>query len=99
MGSVIRVSFILRSKRNTPRPRYGILALYGHRLTFDLSPGWTRAEVVMASDEDRKFMARAIELSRKAGIVDRTGNCFGCVIVKDGGIVGEGYNQVSHPLI
>lgn len=40
------------------------------------------------------FMKRAIELSRKASIVDKTGGVFGAVIVKDGKIIAEGYNQV-----
>eukprot|EP00884_Botryococcus_braunii_P006856 jgi/Botrbrau1/16171/Bobra.0272s0006.1 len=48
----------------------------------------------MATQRDKEFMRRAIELSRKAGILDRVGNCFGCVIVKDDEIVSEGYNQV-----
>lgn len=47
----------------------------------------------MAHDHE-EFMRRAIELSRKASILDKTGGVFGCVIVKDGKIVGEGYNQV-----
>lgn len=49
----------------------------------------------MGNKQDEDFMRRAIELSRKARIVDRVGNCFGCVIVKDGEIVSEGYNQVG----
>ncbi|KAF8062743.1 guaD [Scenedesmus sp. PABB004] len=40
------------------------------------------------------FMERAIYLSRKAGVEKQSGGCFGCVIVKDGKIVGEGYNNV-----
>lgn len=40
------------------------------------------------------FMQRAIELSRKASIVDKTGGVFGAVVVKDGKIIAEGYNQV-----
>lgn len=40
------------------------------------------------------FMRRAIELSRRASIIDKTGGVFGAVIVKDGKIIGEGYNQV-----
>ena len=40
------------------------------------------------------YMKRAIELSRKASITDKTGGVFGAVIVKDGQIIGEGYNQV-----
>lgn len=40
------------------------------------------------------FMRRAIELSRKASILEKTGGVFGAVIVKDGRIIAEGYNQV-----
>jgi len=42
-----------------------------------------------------EFMKRAIELSRKASIIDKTGGVFGAVIVKDGNIIAEGYNQVK----
>ena len=38
-------------------------------------------------------MRRAIELAR-AGSAAGHGGPFGCVVVKDGAIVGEGYNQV-----
>lgn len=41
-----------------------------------------------------QFMKRAIELSRKASIEEKTGGVFGAVIVKDGKIIAEGYNQV-----
>lgn len=41
-----------------------------------------------------EFMKRAIELSRKASIIDKTGGAFGSVVVKDNKIIGEGYNQV-----
>lgn len=46
--------------------------------------------------EDKRhiFMARAIELSRKGSMVEKTGGVFGAVVVKDGVIIGEGYNQV-----
>lgn len=40
------------------------------------------------------FMRRAIELSRRASIVEKTGGVFGAVVVKDGNIISEGYNQV-----
>ena len=40
------------------------------------------------------FMKRAIELSEKAAFIEKTGGAFGCVIVKDGEIISEGYNQV-----
>ena len=41
-----------------------------------------------------KFMKRAIELSRKASIIEKSGGVFGAVIVKEGTIIAEGYNQV-----
>lgn len=44
--------------------------------------------------ELNKFMLRAIELS-KASVYSGKGGPFGCVIVKDGKIVGEGNNQVT----
>lgn len=43
---------------------------------------------------EEKFLERAIELS-KEGMQSGTGGPFGCVIVKDGRIVGEGCNQVT----
>lgn len=42
---------------------------------------------------ERKFLERAITLSRQ-GMLNRKGGPFGCVIVKDGKIVGEGCNKV-----
>lgn len=48
----------------------------------------------MDKNFDEKFMKRAIELSRRASMVEKTGGVFGAVIVKDGKIIGEGYNQV-----
>ena len=48
----------------------------------------------MGDENHDKFMARAIELSRKAAIVESTGGAFGTVIVKDGEIIGEGRNCV-----
>jgi tRNA(Arg) A34 adenosine deaminase TadA len=45
---------------------------------------------------DRAHMLRAIELSRTAGLKDRTGKCFGAVIVDpQGRVVGEGRNEVG----
>jgi guanine deaminase len=43
---------------------------------------------------EQKFLERAIELSRE-GMQLGKGGPFGCVIVKDGKIIGEGYNQVA----
>jgi len=39
-------------------------------------------------------MRKAIELARKTALENKTGGPFGCVIVKDGEIVGEGANTV-----
>lgn len=47
------------------------------------------------AQKHKEFMQRAIALSRKASLEDKTGGVFGAVIVKDGKIIAEGYNQVS----
>jgi tRNA(Arg) A34 adenosine deaminase TadA len=49
----------------------------------------------MKHEFNPEFMKRAIALSRKASIEDKTGGVFGAVIVKDGKIIAEGYNQVK----
>lgn len=46
------------------------------------------------TEKDEFFMRRAIELAQ-IGIDAGAGGPFGAVIVKDGEIVGEGYNQVT----
>lgn len=46
------------------------------------------------TEDDKKFMLRAIELAQ-SGVDSNQGGPFGCVIVKDGKIVGEGCNQVT----
>lgn len=46
------------------------------------------------NDIDRQFMMRAVELAR-LGMESNDGGPFGCVVVKDGKIVGEGNNQVT----
>ena len=46
------------------------------------------------TDREKKFLERAIELSRQ-GMESGSGGPFGCVIVKDGEIVGEGSNMVT----
>ena len=48
----------------------------------------------MTTDQDRIFMLRAIELARM-GIEMNLGGPFGCVVVRDGEIVGEGNNRVT----
>ena len=42
---------------------------------------------------EKRFLERAIELSRQ-GMQKGDGGPFGCVIVKDGEIIGEGVNEV-----
>ena len=46
------------------------------------------------TDHDKQFMQRAIELAR-AGMDNNDGGPFGCVVVKDGRVVGEGNNRVT----
>jgi tRNA(Arg) A34 adenosine deaminase TadA len=46
------------------------------------------------TEADRKFMARAIELAR-LGVEANDGGPFGCVVVKDGKVIGEGNNRVT----
>lgn len=48
----------------------------------------------MTHHPQEKFMKRAIELSRLAGIEKKTGGVFGAVIVKGDEIIAEGYNRV-----
>lgn len=49
----------------------------------------------MGKDEDhKKFMQKAIDLSERASLIEKSGGVFGAVIVKDGKIISEGYNQV-----
>lgn len=44
--------------------------------------------------DDVSFMQRAFELARK-GMDSNAGGPFGCVIVKEGRVVGEGWNRVT----
>jgi guanine deaminase len=48
----------------------------------------------MLTKEERIFLERAIELSRE-GMENGHGGPFGCVVVKDNVIVGEGNNRVT----
>lgn len=47
----------------------------------------------MLTEQEQFFLEKAIALSQ-TGMENREGGPFGCVIVKDGIIVGEGNNQV-----
>ncbi|HTK25381.1 MAG TPA: nucleoside deaminase [Pyrinomonadaceae bacterium] len=46
------------------------------------------------NETDKKFMQRAIELAER-GMDANSGGPFGCVIAKDGEIIGEGCNRVT----
>lgn len=49
----------------------------------------------MATELDKKFIRRAIELARKTALVDKAGGVFGAVVVdQNGEIIGEGSNRV-----
>jgi guanine deaminase len=48
----------------------------------------------MLDKKEMQYLERAIALSKK-GMESGEGGPFGCVIVKDGEIVGEGCNQVT----
>ena len=48
----------------------------------------------MLTERERKFLERAIELARE-GMINGRGGPFGCVIVRNDQIVGEGYNMVA----
>lgn len=44
-------------------------------------------------EQDNMYMARAFELARKGRFTTSPNPNVGCVIVRDGTIVGEGYHQ------
>jgi guanine deaminase len=46
------------------------------------------------SEQHEQFMRRAIELAQ-LGVEANAGGPFGCVVVRDGKIVGEGCNEVT----
>lgn len=51
-----------------------------------------------STSEDTYYMLRAIELAKKGQYTTRPNPCVGCVIVKDGKIIGEGYHyQAGQP--
>ena len=45
-------------------------------------------------DEDERWMCRALELARQ-GEADPGSSPIGCVIVRDGKVIGEGHNEVE----
>jgi guanine deaminase len=49
------------------------------------------------TNEEQRFLERAIELSRQ-GMTSGRGGPFGCVVVRNGTIIGEGCNEVTTSL-
>jgi len=50
--------------------------------------------IFMITERDKKFLERAIELSRE-GMLSGHGGPFGCIVVLGEKVVGEGNNQVT----
>lgn len=48
----------------------------------------------MVSEKDRMFLGHAVALAEE-GMLNGQGGPFGCVIVKDGQVVGTGFNRVT----
>jgi len=48
----------------------------------------------MITEKDREYLRQAIQLARQ-GVEDGRGGPFGCVIVRDGQVVGKGCNGVT----
>lgn len=59
-----------------------------------LTGGYATNASAGATDQDREHMRQAIELMRKAGVVEKTGGPFGCVIVRDGEVLSAAGNTV-----
>ncbi len=51
-----------------------------------------KPQIIQAASTDSEFMTRALELSKLA-IHENHGHPFGSVVVKDGKIIGEGWNR------
>lgn len=82
--------------------RPGLLVQLNENRTFQMktSDGQSATEHILARSffkvepkMSNSFMARAIELSIES--VDSGGGPFGAVVVKDGEIIAEGFNQVT----
>ena len=48
----------------------------------------------MLNEKQLQFLERAIDLAR-IGIIESKGGPFGCIIVRHGEIIAEGYNEVT----
>lgn len=48
----------------------------------------------MITEQDEHFIRMAIDLARR-GMNNNQGGPFGAIVVKDGAVIGQGYNQVT----
>ena len=46
------------------------------------------------TEQDKEMMREAIKVMRDAGVVNKTGGPFGCVVAKDGKIIAKSGNRV-----
>lgn len=53
-----------------------------------------QATATAITEQDRQYMTQAIELMRKAGVVEKTGGAFGAVIVRNGEVLSATGNSV-----
>ena len=59
-----------------------------------ITAGYATNALAGVTDQDREHMRQAIELMRKAGVVEKTGGPFGCVIVRNGAVLSAAGNSV-----
>ena len=55
----------------------------------------TKRESTLTSLDDQKYMARALRLAERGRYSTHPNPCVGCVIVREGKIVGEGYHVMA----
>jgi tRNA(Arg) A34 adenosine deaminase TadA len=72
---------------------YDILIERGRVLLTGGSGGNT-LNLSMITEKDKTYLRQAVEIARQ-GVEDGMGGPFGCVIVRDGAIVGKGCNGVT----
>ncbi|KPF99377.1 CMP deaminase [Rhodopseudomonas sp. AAP120] len=53
-----------------------------------------QAAATAITEQDRQYMTQAIDLMRKAGVVEKTGGAFGAVIVRNGEVLSATGNSV-----
>ncbi len=56
--------------------------------------GGTGVDEVMTGTKHERHMRAAIALARRTSIEEQAGGPFGCVVVRDGEVIGQGANRV-----